>query len=449
MTKITHLKGSEVLDSRGIPALEIELSTDNGIVVRTIVPNGYARSHQNNVELRDSDDERFLGQGIMRAVGHIANELSEVIVGMDVIDQKALDEALLEADGTSNLNRFGLTTIYGISVAACKAAALNLNVETCEYIAGNKPMVIPNPIASMISGGTYNEKSLEHGFDFKDLSVIPVGAESYRESLMWCSEIYQALGVFLRKQHFYCGTSPTGGYLLNLVKQQNNYFAFEILMAAIELVGLKPDDEVKLFLNSDGDFLYDKKLDCYSFNNVVSSENCLSTKSMMNYYNKLRKTFPIATISNLFHNEDFESLKLFYSKMPDEFEVLADDVFASNFDLIKEHIVDNKFGSKNNLSNGVVISPSLLGTVTNIVEVIEFLQRHEIAVYLSHRIGETSDDFLADLAVGNNCMKMINGAPAHGENLSKYNRLLRLEDVLRGEAVYAGLKAFYGNEEPF
>ena len=453
MTKITHLKGCEVLDSRGIPALEIELSTDNGIVSRTIVPNGDVKTHQNMVEIRDSDNDRFLGQGIMRAVGHIANELSEVVVGMDVIDQEGIDKALLEADGTVNLNRYGLNTIYGVSVAVCKAAALSLNVETCEYVAGNKPMIIPVPAVSMISGGIYNESSLKHGFDFKDLSIVPLGAESYREALMWSSEIYQGLGTLLKKYKLYRGTSPTGGYLVNFDRdgkeEVGNGLAFDLLTAATELVGLRMDDDVKFVCDCDGDYLYNRKKDCYTLNNLVDGKSDLSVKYLMNYYNKLRKNYPVVAFNNLFNNEDFESLNFFFSKMPETFEVIADDIFASNINLIKEHIVNEKLTGRKSIVNAVAIKPSLLGTVTHVRELVEYLQSCQVAVYLSCRTGETNDDFLADLTVGNNCFKMINGAPAHGENLIKYNRLLRLEDILRGEAVFVGLKAFAGCEEVF
>ncbi len=450
MPKITHLKGCEVLDSRGVPALEIELSADNGVVSRAIVPNGDLKSHQNVVELRDSDNQRFLGQGIMRAVGHIANELSEVIVGMDILDQKAIDDALLNADGTKNQNRFGINTLYGVSVAACKAAALSLNIETCEYVAGNKPMAIPVPAVSMISGGVYNEKSLAHGFDFKDLLIVPVGAESYRESLMWSSEIYQSLGALLKKYRIYSGTSPTGGYLVNLDSKEgggvDNSYAFDLLVAAVELAGLKLEDNIKFICDCDGDFFYDKNVDRYKLNNPVDSKYDLKVKVLMNYYNKLRKNYPIVAFSNLFHNEDFENLNFFFTKMPEIFEVIADDIFASNNELIQEYMKNEKLTGIQSLTNAVALKPSLVGTVSGVVELIEYLQSCNVAVYLSCRSGETNDDFLADLTVGSNCFKMINGATAHGENLVKYNRLLRLEDNLRGEAVFVGVKSFGDNE---
>ena len=425
MSNITHLKAREILDSRSIPALEVDLALESGITARASIPSGASTGSKEALELRDNDQSRFRGQGLMKAISNIINELSTAVVGLESSDQQVIDEAMIAADGTPNKNRFGANSMLAVSIAAAKASAAELGIEACEYIAGNCEMTIPVPCMNMINGGLH---AFGQGCDFQEFMIIPAGADSFRESLMWGSEIYMSLKSILVENGLSAGVGDEGGFIPLLSSNQK---ALDFLMAAIETAGFTPGENIWLACDSAANTFYKDGL-----YHLRTEDKCLTSQEMVKYYLKLVKNYPLVSWEDPLSEFDWANWPEMTELLSPHVEIVGDDIFVTNPETIKAGIDDK-------VATSSIIKLNQIGTITETREAIKTTLEGGWTTFLSHRSGETNDDFLADFAVGTNSFRLKSGAPCRGERLAKYNRLLRIEEQLLGEAVFAGKKAFH------
>jgi len=422
MTEIVAVHGREILDSRGNPTVEVELATTSGFVGRAAVPSGASTGQNEAVELRD-DEDRYGGKGVLRAVENVNTELAEVIVGMDVTEGRALDIAMILADGTENKERLGANAILGVSLAAAKAAAQSAGLPLFRYLGGPGAYTLPVPCANILNGGAHAANNV----DFQEFMVVPVGFEGFAEALRAVAEIYQGLKKLLSEKGLLGGIGDEGGFAPDL---DDNGAALALMAGAVERSGYALGEQVAFALDPAASEFYEN--DLYELSGEGKS---LSREEMVEYYVRLVDEYPILSIEDGLAENDWEGWSLITEELGGRVQLVGDDLFVTNPKILARGIDEG-------VGNSILVKVNQIGTLTETFETMDLAHKSGYTTMISHRSGETEDATISDLAVAVNAGQIKTGAPARGERVAKYNQLLRIEQALGSAAYYPGRAAF-------
>ena len=420
MSSISDVRAREILDSRGNPTVEVEVTLDDDSVGRAAVPTGAATGAFVAVELRDGD-ERYLGKGVIQAVIAVEDEIMPAVIGFDATDQRFIDETMISLDGTPNKARLGANAILGVSMAVAKAAAQSAGLPLYRYIGGPNAHVLPVPMMNIINGGAHADSDV----DFQEFMIAPIGADSFHDALRMGAEVYHALKSVLKSNGLSTGLGDEGGFAPNL---PSNRAALELISEAIAKAGFKLGTDVALAMDvAATEFFKDGK---YHVEGTARS-----TEQMIELYAQLAKDFPIVSIEDPLAEDDWDSWVHFTSAMGDQIQIVGDDHYVTNTERIAK-------GIELMSANALLVKVNQIGSLTETAESVEMAHRAGFATMMSHRSGETEDTTIADLAVAFNCGQIKSGAPARSDRVAKYNQLLRIEEDLDETARYAGRSAF-------
>ena len=426
MSDIIDVYGRQVLDSRGNPTVEVEVLLDDGSAGRAIVPSGASTGAFEAVELRDGDKTKYLGKGVLQAVDHVNNECYENLLGMDATDQRAIDQALIEADGTPNKGRFGANAILGCSLAAARAAAESTGLPIYSYLGGPNAHTLPTPMMNIMNGGVHADNTV----DFQEFMIMPVGAPTFAEALRWCCEVYHTLKGVLKSSGYSTGVGDEGGFAPNL---KTNEEPLQLIMEAIEAAGYKPGTDFMLAMDPATTELYDAEKGTY---NLEGEGRVLTSDEMVEYWAALVEKYPIISIEDGLAEDDWDGWVKLTQRIGDKVQLVGDDLFVTNAARLKKGI---ELGA----ANAILIKVNQIGSLTETFEAMQMAQRAGYTCVVSHRSGESEDTTIADLAVATNAGQIKTGAPCRSDRIAKYNQLLRIEDELGMAATYAGMNAFY------
>ena len=421
MSEIVRVTAREVLDSRGNPTVEAEVHLESGASGRAIVPSGASTGEHEAVELRDGG-RRFGGKGVMTAVGFVNGEIDSALRGADALDQRSVDSRLNDLDGTPNKSRLGANAILGVSLAAAKAAALELDLPLWRYVGGPNAHVLPVPMMNVINGGAHADNTI----DLQEFMIMPVGAPSFREALRWGTETYHHLKKILHERGLSTAVGDEGGFAPDLATNED---AIRILVDAITTAGFTPGDDIAIALDPAMSELYsDGRYE------LSGEGKVLSPAELVEYWSRLVSTYPIVSIEDGMHENDWEGWADLTAALGDRVQLVGDDLFVTNSRRLAE-------GIERRVANSVLVKVNQIGSLTETLETIELATRHRYTSVMSHRSGETEDTTIADLAVATNCGQIKTGAPARSDRVAKYNQLLRIEEQLGDAARYRGSSA--------
>lgn len=423
MTIIESVYGREVLDSRGNPTVEVEVRLMDGGFGSVIVPSGASTGEHEAVELRDGDKGRYGGKGTLTAVENVNGPIAEVLVGLDAIDQKGIDQLLIEADGTPNKGNFGANAILGASLATAKAAADSLGLPLYRYLGGVHAYVLPVPMMNIMNGGKHAADST----DFQEFMVMPVGAPTFREALRWCAEIYQSLKGVLKSKGMRTTVGDEGGFAPSL---PTNDGAIEVILEAIDKAGYKAGEEIFIALDPATSEIYeDGKY------HLKTEGRSLTGEEMVDFWANWVEKYPIISLEDGLDENDWENWSRLVERIGDRVQIVGDDLLVTNPERVKR-------GINEKAANSLLCKVNQIGTLTEAMAASELSFRHNWSVVVSHRSGESEDSTIADLVVAMNAGQIKTGAPARSDRIAKYNQLLRIEDDLADAAKYAGFDAF-------
>lgn len=403
MSHLSSLHALEILDSRGNPTLEVKATTSDGFVGKAAVPSGASTGEHEAVELRDGDQHRYSGKGVLKAIGHVNNELSKLLKGFSIFDQKKVDLAMIACDGTPNKSRLGANAILGVSLAVAHAAAAAKKLPLYRYLGGDKKVHLPAPMMNVINGGAHADNRLK----FQEFMIRPTGAPSFRESIRWGAEVFHLLKKLLKENHQATSVGDEGGFAPQLESHEK---ALDFIMKAIEKAGYKPGKEISIALDCAASEYYDASSKTYLG---------LSPHDYIYYLEKLCRTYPITSIEDPLDQNDWENWSLLTSKLP--IQIVGDDLFVTNPRFLKKGI-DQKS------ANSILIKPNQIGTLTETLETIDIARKAHFGIVISHRSGETEDTTIADLSVATSAGQIKTGSLSRSDRVAKYNRLLEIED---------------------
>ncbi len=426
MTTIIDVLAREIIDSRGNPTVEVEVFLDGGAVGRAAVPSGASTGAFEAVELRDGDKERYGGKGVLNAVDNVNNIIANEIIGMDALDQVAIDELMIELDGTHNKAKLGANAILGVSLAVAKAAANQFGMPLYKYIGGVNAKTLPVPMMNILNGGEHADNTV----DIQEFMVMPVGATSFRGALRMCAEVFHSLKKVLSDKGYSTAVGDEGGFAPNL---KTNEEAIEVILEAVEKAGYKPGDDIRIAIDAAATELYNEDDGKYYF----PGEGVVRTADeLVDYYADLVDKYPIISLEDGLAEEDWDGWKMMNEKLGDKIQIVGDDLFVTNTERLKKGI---ELGS----ANSILIKVNQIGTLTETIDAIEMANRANYTAVVSHRSGETEDTTIADLVVAMNAGQIKTGAPSRTDRVAKYNQLLRIEEELGDMAIYPGLDAWF------
>ena len=426
MSKIVKVYGREVLDSRGNPTVEVEVTLEDGSFGRAIVPSGASTGEFEAVELRDGDKDRYMGKGVTNAVAHVNGELAEVLIGREATDQRGCDYAMIEADGTPNKGRLGANAILGCSLAIARASAASANLPLYKYLGGANGHTMPVPMMNILNGGVHADNNV----DFQEFMIMPVGAPDFTTALSWCAKVYHTLKGILKNAGLSTGVGDEGGFAPDL---QSNDEPFVYLMQAVEAAGFTPGVDFMFAMDPATSELYNEETGLYE---LKGEGRTLTSDEMVDYWADLVARYPIISIEDGLDEEDWDGWVKLTDRIGDKVQLVGDDLFVTNTSRLKKGI---ELGA----ANAILIKVNQIGSLTETLEAIETAKRAGYTAIVSHRSGETEDSTIADLAVATNAGQIKSGAPCRTDRVAKYNQLLRIEDQLGDSAEYLGKKAFY------
>ena len=405
--KIKNVIGREILDSRGNPTVEVDVILESGVVGRASVPSGASTGEREALELRDGDN-RFLGKGVLKAVYHVNHELRDLVVGMDVFNQKEIDYAMIELDGTETKKKFGANAILGVSMACLKAAAIEAKLPLYKYVGEGK--TLPRPMMNIINGGAHADNNL----DFQEYMIIPL-RETIKERIRVGAEVFQTLKKVLKEKGYATSVGDEGGFAPNLGSNQEG---FELIMEAIQKAGYKPGEDVALAIDvAASEFYQDGKY------NLKGEGRVLDREGLIAYYEELVTKYPIISIEDPVDENDWEGFSLITSKLGDKIQLVGDDLFVTNKKCLQK-------GIDNHAGNAILLKVNQIGTITETLETIELAKKNNYKTIISHRSGETEDTTIADLAVGLDLGQIKTGSMSRTDRICKYNELIRIEEEL-------------------
>ncbi len=426
MTTIEFVLAREILDSRGNPTVEVDVGLFCDVVGRAAVPSGASTGEKEAVELRDGDEARYGGKGVLQAVANVNEEIAPEIIGMDATDQVAIDNLMCELDGTPNKSRLGANAILGVSLAVCKAAAAAAGLPLYEYIGEVNANLLPVPMMNILNGGEHADNNV----DLQEFMIMPLGAESFREALRMGAETYHALKAVLQERGLSTGVGDEGGFAPDL---SSNEEALQVIVEAIEQAGFEPVDEICIALDPAASSFFDDEEGKY----VLAGEGRqLSSEEMIDYYAELCKRYPIISLEDGLDENDWDAWPKLCARLGDTIQIVGDDLTVTNTNILQRAI-------KERAINSILIKLNQIGTLTETRAAIEMAQRAGMTAVVSHRSGETSDATIADLVVATNAGQIKTGAPARSDRVAKYNQLLRIEEQLGDTAQYLGREVFY------
>ena len=424
MSAIVDVVAREILDSRGNPTVEADVLLESGVLGRAAVPSGASTGSREAIELRDGDNARFLGKGVLRAVENVNTEISEAIIGLDAEDQAFIDRTLIELDGSDNKARLGANAMLAVSMAVAKAAAEESGLPLYRYFGGSGSMAMPVPMMNVINGGAHANNSL----DIQEFMILPVGVKSFRDALRCGAEVFQHLKKLVDKKGYPTTVGDEGGFAPNVA---GNDEAIELILKAIETAGYTPGQDVVLGLDcASSEFYKDGKY-------ILASERLeLDNKGFADYLGNLVSKYPIISIEDGMAEGDWDGWKILTDKLGKNVQIVGDDLFVTNPKILKEGIAKG-------IANSILIKINQIGTLTETFAAVEMAKRAGYTNVISHRSGETEDSTIADIAVGLNAMQIKTGSLSRSDRISKYNQLLRIEEDLGDTVIYPGLDAFY------
>ena len=421
MALIDAIHAREILDSRGNPTVEVEVLLSDGSHGRAAVPSGASTGAFEAAERRDGDKKRYLGKGVLGAVESVIEEIADELEGMDATDQRAIDQAMLDLDGTSNKSKLGANAILGVSLAVAVAAATSANLPLFKYLGGPNAHVLPVPLMNILNGGSHADSDV----DIQEFMIAPIGAETFSEALRWGVEVYHNLKSVLKEKGLSTGLGDEGGFAPNL---PSNRAALELITEAIERAGYTPGQDIALALDVASSEFYENG--SYQFEGQQRS-----AKDMSDYYAQLVADFPLVSIEDPLDENDWEGWKTLTDAIGEKVQLVGDDLFVTNPERLAE-------GIEKDIANSLLVKVNQIGTLTETLDAITMAQRAGYTTITSHRSGETEDVTIAEICVATNAGQIKTGAPARSERVAKYNQLLRIEEDLGDAALYAGASAF-------
>ncbi len=427
MIEIVDVLGREILDSRGNPTVEVEVYLEDGTMGRAAVPSGASTGIYEACELRDGDKSRYLGKGVLKAVENVNTEIAECLIGMNVLDQTAIDKALIELDGTPNKDRLGANAILGASMACAKAAAESLGVALYNYLGGINAKQLPVPMMNILNGGAHATNNVE----IQEFMIMPVSAPSFREALRRCAEVFHTLKSVLKENGTpAAGVGDEGGYAPNLKKDED---ALKVIVAAIEKAGYKPGEDFMIAIDAASSEWWNEDEKCYI---QPKSGKKMTQQQLVNMWKKFADTYPIISLEDGMAETDWEGWAMLTRAIGDRVQLVGDDLFVTNVSRLST-------GIEKKVANAILIKVNQIGTLTETFDAIQMANRAGYTAIVSHRSGETEDATIADIAVALNAGQIKTGAPSRTDRVAKYNQLLRIEEELDTVAQYPGMKAFF------
>ena len=423
-TKIERIKAREILDSRGNPTVEVDVWLEDGTRGRAAVPSGASTGVLEALELRDDDKARFGGKGVLKAVEHVSHEIAGALIGMDALDQVALDRAMIALDGTPNKSKLGANAILGVSLAAARAAANAVHLPLYRYLGGVGACTLPVPMMNIMNGGAHANWQ---GTDLQEFMIAPVGAPTFHDAVRWGSETYQALKSVLKSKGYPTSVGDEGGFAPTL---KANSEATELIVAAIEKAGYKPGADICIAIDPASSGFHEGGL-----YNLRTEKRKATSAEMIEMYGQWLEKYPIISLEDGLAEDDWEGWSLLNQTLGSKVQLVGDDIFVTNVEHIARGIAEHS-------ANSVLIKLNQIGSLTETIEAIEMAFKAGWTAMVSHRSGETVDSFIADLTVAMGTGQLKTGAPCRSERVEKYNQLMRIEEELGAAAVYAGRKAF-------
>jgi enolase len=421
---IHKIHAREILDSRGNPTVEVEVTLEDGSWGRAAVPSGASTGIYEALELRDGETSRYQGKGVLKAVEHVNIDIPEVVLGLDALDQAAVDRAMLTLDGTENKGKLGANAILGVSMAVARAAAVSVGLPLYRYLGGASANLLPVPMFNILNGGVHaNWQST----DLQEFMIAPVGAPNFREALRWGAETYQALKNVLKSGGFTTGVGDEGGFAPAFKKNSD---AVEAILKAIEKAGYKPGEHIVLAVDGAASSIYEDGV-----YNLRTENKKVKADEMVRMYEDWVRKYPLLVLEDGLAEDDWDGWKLLNKTLGGKVELVGDDLFVTNVKRIARGIAEDA-------ANAVLIKLNQIGTLTETIAAIDMARKAGWGAMISHRSGETVDSFIADLTVAMGTGHLKTGAPCRGERVEKYNQLMRIEEELGSKAVYAGRKAF-------
>jgi enolase len=421
MSDIVSVVGREILDSRGNPTVEVEVVLDSGATGRAAVPSGASTGEHEALELRDGG-RRYLGKGVQTAVGHVNGEIADALEGVDALEQRLIDTALVGLDGTGNKGRFGANAILGTSLAIAKAAADELGVPLYRYIGGPNAHVLPVPMMNVINGGVHADNSI----DMQEFMIMPIGAASFSEALRWGTETYHTLKQVLHDRGLSTAVGDEGGFAPNL---DSNEEAIRVLVQAIEQAGYTPGADIAIAMDPATSELYRE-----GHYHLTGEGKVLTSDQLVEYWVRLVDTYPIVSIEDGMAEDDWAGWAAMSNALRNRIQLVGDDLFVTNVERLQ-------LGIDRHIANSVLVKVNQIGSLTETLDTVELATTNAYTSVMSHRSGETEDATIADLAVATNCGQIKTGAPARSDRVAKYNQLLRIEEQLGESAAFRGRRA--------
>jgi enolase len=420
MPKITQVKAREILDSRGNPTIEVDVTLENGTLGRAAIPSGASTGTKEAVELRDGDKKRYFGKGVLKAVANVNDVIANSLLDMESTDQCRIDSMLIELDGTKNKSNLGANAVLGVSLAAAKASALSYKMPLYKYIGGTNAKVLPVPMMNILNGGVHADNNL----DFQEFMIVPAGAKSFSEALRMGDEVFHSLKNVLHKKGLSTSVGDEGGFAPYL---KSNEEAFDVILTAIESAGYKAGKDVFLALDSASSEMYQKGK--YVF--YKSHQPDKSSGEMVELYAQMIKNYPIISLEDAMSEEDWDGWRLLTEELGGKIQLVGDDVFVTNKEILKK-------GIETGICNSILIKLNQIGTLTETLETIDLAKSNGYTNVISHRSGETEDVTIADIAVATNAGQIKTGSLSRTDRTSKYNQLLRIEEELGDAAEFGG-----------
>ena len=421
MASIEAVGAREILDSRGNPTVEVEVALDDGTIARAAVPSGASTGAFEAVERRDGDDPRYLGKGVQGAVNAVIDDIAPELIGFEASEQRLVDAALIELDGTPNKGKLGANAILGVSLAVAKAAADSADLPLFRYVGGPNAHVLPVPMMNILNGGSHADSNV----DIQEFMVAPIGATTFREALRTGTEVYHSLKSVLKSKGLSTGLGDEGGFAPNL---ESNRAALDLILVAIEKAGFVPGKDVALALDVAATEFF--KDGAYQFEGVAKTP-----AEMIAFYQQLVADYPLVSIEDPLSEDEWDSWSELVGKVGDKVQIVGDDLFVTNPERLAKGIALKS-------ANSLLVKLNQIGTLTETLDAVTLAQRSGFTTMTSHRSGETEDTTIADLSVATNAGQIKTGAPARGERINKYNQLLRIEEELDDAGIYAGASAF-------
>ena len=423
MSTILDIRSREILDSRGNPTVEVEVITENGAFGRAAVPAGASTGKYEAVELRDGDKSRFMGKGVLNACKNIEEKITEALIGEDIFDQVLIDKTMIEIDGTSNKANLGANAILGVSMAIAKAAAMESGQPLYRYLGGVNAHVLPVPMMNILNGGSHADNSI----DFQEFMIMPLAADTFSQSLRMGTEVFHTLKSVLKSKGYSTNVGDEGGFAPNI---KSNQEAIEIVLSAIEKAGYRPGEEIMIAMDAAASEFYLEDEKVYHFHQSTGDK--LTSSEMVSYWSDWVKKYPILSIEDGLHEDDWSGWKEMTTKLGDKIQLVGDDLFVTNTTRLERGITEE-------VANSILIKVNQIGTLTETIEAVRLATRNGYTSVMSHRSGETEDTTIADLAVALNTGQIKTGSASRSDRIAKYNQLLRIEEELGETAVFPGL----------